>query len=637
MKTVYKQRYLAGVLLLLASAVVLAGGNAEADSKLALSDALAAHPRLLWLAGEEVTVREGMRSNAELSRIHEAILAECGKILTKSLLERKLIGRRLLDVSREAVKRLLYLSYAWRMEQDARYLQRAEQELLRVCSFSDWNPSHFLDVAEMTTAVAIAYDWLYPALSPETRNMVRLAIRYKGIEPSLDGRYNNWLKTNTNWNQVCNAGMALGAMAIFEDDPANAKRIIVRSVQSVPLAMAEYEPDGSYPEGYGYWGYGTSYNVLLISALERAFGSDFELSKGRGFARTGEYMMHMTGPTGLSFNFSDSGAKGSLNLVLAWFAARYNNPLLSSVNEPYFAKASSIASDRMLALLPLWALLTSKTGAGNATDSGKVLSWMAQGRTPVAFLRSAWERDAAYVAIKGGSVATNHAHMDVGAFVMDMGGIRWAMDFGMQDYESLESKGIDLFNMKQDSPRWKVFRYGNLQHNTLAFDNALQRVAGKARIDRFSDQPAAPFAIIALDDIYKDQVQSISRGVALQGGSTVLVRDEVSAGSKETVLSWTMLSAADVQLAGDGSAVLSKDGQKLNLQVSEPAGVVLRTWSTQGPNGYDAANPGTTLVGFEYTLKAGESRQFEVRMFMDGVTAKTVPFRSLAGVRLKDW
>ena len=38
--------------------------------------------------------------------------------------------------------------------------------------------------------------------------------------------------------------------------------------------MVGYGPDGGYPEGFGYWGYGTSFQVMLIAALESAFGTD---------------------------------------------------------------------------------------------------------------------------------------------------------------------------------------------------------------------------------------------------------------------------------------------------------------------------------------------------------------------------
>ena len=65
---------------------------------------------------------------------------------------------------------------------------------------------------------------------------------------------------------------------------------------------------------------------------------------------------------------------------------------------------------------------------------------------------------------KGGSPGTNHAHMDVGSFVVDMQGVRWAVDLGGQGYHGLESRGVDLWNRGQDSERWTVFRLNNFGH-----------------------------------------------------------------------------------------------------------------------------------------------------------------------------
>ena len=55
-------------------------------------------------------------------------------------------------------------------------------------------------------------------------------------------------------------------------------------------------PDGAYPEGYGYWGYGTSFNVMFISAIEKLFGKDFGLNEMPGFLKTAGYLENMTGP-----------------------------------------------------------------------------------------------------------------------------------------------------------------------------------------------------------------------------------------------------------------------------------------------------------------------------------------------------
>ncbi len=108
--------------------------------------------------------------------MQQAIINESDNLISVAPVERIQIGRRLLDKSREALRRLFFLSYAYRTTGEQKYFDRAEQELLKISGFSDWNPSHFLDVAEMTMAVAIGYDWLYDKLSPGSRATIKEAI-----------------------------------------------------------------------------------------------------------------------------------------------------------------------------------------------------------------------------------------------------------------------------------------------------------------------------------------------------------------------------------------------------------------------------------------------------------------------------
>mgnify|MGYP001617353486 FL=1 len=123
------------------------------------------HPRILLLSGEENIIKQSIAANPTWKKMHEAILLSCDNLLDRPPVERIQIGRRLLDKSREALRRIFQLSYAWRMTGEEKYFNRAEKELLAISKFSDWNPSHFLDVAEMTMAVSIGYDWLFPKLS----------------------------------------------------------------------------------------------------------------------------------------------------------------------------------------------------------------------------------------------------------------------------------------------------------------------------------------------------------------------------------------------------------------------------------------------------------------------------------------
>jgi len=609
------------ILLILPLLLALA---ARAQQPLSPTTKLPAHPRLLWLKGEEATLKKTLAADPALAKLHGAILAESDRLLTVLPLERKQIGRRLLSVSREALRREMFLGYAYRMTGQAAYRARAEQELRAVAAFSDWNPTHFLDVAEMTMAVALGYDWLYDDLTPAVRAELREAILKKGLQPSLDDRYNSWLNATHNWNQVCNAGMAFGALAIHEDQPELASSLVNRAVTTVVKAMGDYAPDGAYPEGYGYWGYGTSFNVLLISALEKALGSDFGLSRQPGFLKTAGFMAHLAGPSGDAFNYSDSGVKGGLQPAMFWFANRLNQPSLLYTERQRLLRDEPEIGDRILPTSLLW------IGDLRLADARPpALTWTGGGKNPVAMMRTSWTDPAAiFVGLKAGSPSVNHAHLDVGSFVMEADGVRWAMDFGMQEYNSLESKGVKLWGKEQDSERWRVFRYRNQVHNTLTVNDSLQRVNGYAAITGFSQKPDFMSATTDLTAVYGGALAKANRGVAIVDGSHVVVRDELQGGEKAATVTWTLLTPATVRIVNGNTAELTKDSKKLLLQVAEPASVKLKTGSTQGPNEYDAPNPGTTLLTFTVPVPARATAALTVQLLPEkaaGQSPKPVP------------
>jgi hypothetical protein len=101
------------------------------------------HPRILLLKGEESQIRKSVAGSPYWKNMHEAILTESNNILNLPPVERIQIGRRLLDKSREALRRIFHLSYAWRMTGDQKYFDRCEKEMLAISKFNDWNPSHF--------------------------------------------------------------------------------------------------------------------------------------------------------------------------------------------------------------------------------------------------------------------------------------------------------------------------------------------------------------------------------------------------------------------------------------------------------------------------------------------------------------
>ena len=165
-----------------------------------------------------------------------------------------------------------------------------------VCAFEDWNPSHFLDVGEMSLAVAVGYDWLYADLDEATRKEIAAGLRRCGLDASLMKLW--WIRAHNNWGQVCHAGILSAALALAEENPADAARYVQRCIDMLPISMKALAPNGCYPEGPGYWSYGMHFNVIAIALLEGTLGSDFGLASKPGFREAGYYPDLVTGPSG---------------------------------------------------------------------------------------------------------------------------------------------------------------------------------------------------------------------------------------------------------------------------------------------------------------------------------------------------
>ncbi|MCJ8336342.1 MAG: DUF4962 domain-containing protein, partial [Epibacterium sp.] len=411
--------------------VIMMNGVLHAvDVPAGLAQASPKHPFLLANAQQMLEVQQAIAADQRLAVAKDHVIDVATALAEVPQLERKVVGRRLLSTSRACLKRVLYAGLAWRLTGDEKHLSTAKRAMLAAAQFSDWNPSHFLDVAEMTTALGIGYDWLYDQLSKEERHLIRNAIIDKGLKVGLGPNPKGnptWLNSRHNWNQVCNGGLAIGALAVRDSDPEWAATLVPRAIENIPIVMGVYAPDGAYPEGPGYWSYGTTYNVLLIEALRGALGSDGGLSSLPGFAASGAFIRHAHGPTGQRFNYGDCKAGvGGLEPALFWFAREYGQPILIERQLGHLATFLAAYdkpanhSGRFTPLLLLWAAHAESADAATAT------TWSGKGTNSVAFHRSDWSPTAVYLALKGGGPGINHGHMDAGQFIIEAAGERWA-------------------------------------------------------------------------------------------------------------------------------------------------------------------------------------------------------------------
>jgi hypothetical protein len=594
------------------------------------------HPRIIFSSAEQKILEEKLKNQKYLKGLHAQIIHSAKQMLDLNPISYHKTGRRLLSVSRACLKRVLYLSYSYRLTGNDVFLKRAETEMQVAASFKDWNPDHFLDVAEMTLALGIGYDWLHNDLSDKTKEMIESAIKQKGIDPSLNKRYNGWLNSAHNWNQVCNAGLSIGAMAIYDKYPELAEQVIQRAIISTGLPFKEYEPDGAYPEGSMYWTYGTTFHVLFIDAIEKFYQSTSIIQIPDGFLNSGAYYLHVFGPNG-SFNYADSRLQSGISPAIYWYASKLSdNSLLyhqKNMLEELLSNDRELnpsgSSDRLLPMALLWMARSGDINIPQPTEK----SWSGGGPNSISIHRTSWDNDAIFVGIKGGSPSVNHGHMDVGSFVMDANGIRWAMDPGMHDYYTLEKHGIQMWDKSQNGQRWEIFRYNNFSHNTLVINNKYQSVEGNGLIIAKSETDNDLFTVVDISGVYQDDVKSVIRGISIKDNSYVMIQDEVHNNDKEAHLRWAMMTYDSIQFIDDNSAWIFGHNKKIRFHIFSPELSIIRTYTTQPDIKYEAQNPGTRMIGFEYILEPNESFTAVVLLLPEGAD---VPSESEI-TKLKNW
>ena len=257
---------------------------------------------------------------------------------------------------------------------------------------------------------------------------------------------------------------------------------------------------------------------------------------------------------------------------------------------------------------------------------------------------------------------SSHSHCDQGSFYFESDGVTWATDLGMQDYNSLESKGVDLWDMTQDSERWTVFRIGPFSHNIVTVNGHTPKVNhpvafsrtwapdNRTRHDRVG-------AEMDLTELYAEDLDSCKRAVYLYGDLEIV--DLIQAGDSACTVRWAMCTEAkvslqpdpDIDLPGypfaDHRIKLEADGRKRTLVAvlldewnggfPEPrfspihmdydgmyddlpempdlhAHIWPTTYNPEAPDvdgmqylhPTDAPNPGTSLVGYTFTLQPHE-------------------------------
>lgn len=495
-------------------------------------------------------------------RIYRDVKKSADKTLAAAVsIYEKPDGRRLLSVSRRVQDRVRELALVHRITGEERYAKRAWAELEAAARFPDWNPAHFLDTAEMTHAFALGYDWLYDCWTADQRRLLREAMVTKGLREGLkvyeSGK--GWPRNANNWNQVCNGGLISGALAIADEEPQLAARIVREAVRSVPLAMRHYEPDGAGTEGVTYWDYGSRFNIYLLASLQTALGTDFGLSRVGALGPSGFYQMYLCGTGRVAFDFADCGSSEMGTPQHLWLARAYNEPAFG------WFRLSALESGRKTgeALDLLWF-----DDRGRGFDCGKLPLDRHFRGAECASMRSSWEPDALIVGIQAGDSMNlgGHRHLDLGSFILDALGERWIIDSGKES-ETYQSH-------KHQNPRHAYYRVRAEGHNLPVLNPGRgpdQNPKAVAKIVKFESTPRQAVAVVDLAQAYQPDADRAVRTFTLEDRKRLVLTDDLHA-RQPAELWWFLHTKAKVTLLDNGrTARLSSNGKTFQVKLQEPA------------------------------------------------------------------
>ncbi len=521
------------------------------------------HPRIIADEKDFTRVRQELDSNKNIKILFAKIQQQANQILTEKPVKYELPdGVRLLSNSRKAVDRITCLSLVYKITGDKKYADRAWLELKTISDpkiFPDWHPAHYLDTAEMAAAAAIGYDWLYDYLDSDQKQFVQNAIEKNALNTAIEAYNKNggWSKSNFNWNAVCNGGIGISAIAVGDENPNLAQKssnILGHAINSLPIMISTFNPDGGWPEGPAYWDYANKYLSYFISTLCISAGDDYGLLNSDGYSQTGFFAIYASGPK-MTFNFADAREGYFIKTpVMFWLGQKFKHP-------EYTWYANKNFSTDPISLF--W--YNPESEVKKPIQNDKLFK-----NINVACLHSSiGDANDIFIGFKGGDNRVAHGDLDVGTFVLDMLGERWAEDLGPDDYNL-----SGYFDNGKNGKRWRYYRKRAEGHNALVMnpsDKPDQNVFAKSKITEFYSSPGKAFAIADLTPAYKNFVYSAWRGVALVDNKTqIIIQDEINP-KKQSNIWWFMHTKAKIHiLKNQKEAILTINNKKISAKIISP-------------------------------------------------------------------
>ncbi|MEM1164862.1 MAG: heparinase II/III family protein [Planctomycetota bacterium] len=516
------------------------------------------------------------------------------------------VFRHMLETSRLALRRATTTALAWRLGGGDVFVDRLAEVLDACAALPDWYPQHFLDTAEMMTAVALGLAWGWDGLPDDVRQRAMQALLDHGIRPALAAHqpgwpFHPWPEGRSNWNVVCNGGTVLAALAVRRADPELAELAISTARRSLHSGLAAFVPQGAYPEGTVYWGYATRYLAKLVGSLQSDLGTDLGILDAPGIDRTAAYPLLVRSPTGHTVAFGDQ-IWTSTSSHRAWsmffFAHAFDRPEFAHAEHEHLHQSPHMITPMHV----VW--YTPNVYRPVEVPRATLL----EGITPLTVMRTQGEgKRGAFLSVKGGSNPANHGNLDLGAFEYHALGQRWVIDLGRDDYRLPGYwEEIDPADAARPGARYRVFRCSSFSHSVPIIDGEQQVIVGESRFLEFDPDGPVPRCVIELTDAYRGRVRSLVRHAELDLDSGVTVIEDRFEVDEPRAIDWAFLTPAHIEIISERTVQLTLDGECVELGLVLPPGARIGVESAEQP-APEERNEGVSRLSIRFNAAPGES------------------------------
>ena len=559
------------------------------------------HPRLLYTDSDIDYIKTRLDSTSEWKRAYKNVISVADSASKKNY--KKILlsynsnpndtqntsstSQQLIAV--EAQEDIIKLARAYLISGDKKYAEKGVEIIDTLASWEsvDLRKSN-LAGGHWAAAFAIGYDSFYNYILAQENGeehlkelrdaaynllMVPFYSAYSGVssEPYC-------ITVQDNFTGVCSGGMM--AMLISMCDDGDHEEMIAylmeNTMKTLQITAVLLYPDGGYYESVGYSRYMTTNATIALLGMKHSFGSYYGLDEVRGFTEYG-YSLTFLQSTHTNVTYHDGGRNyvdyADVPPRETW-AYLFDDPMQAAL-----AKRQKKLAGITYSLEELFRYEMATNGKEDEITQEKIDAMGTDryffGAETGAFTNNMTLTKPKFVGFHGGLTGLPHDMLDLGQFVFESNGIKWATDQGSDDYNLSKyfaiPDGYMYYKKRPEGKNCVVINPSNSkdENGDIYYGQTVGTRAEVVALDM--NKPSGAYAALDLTDAYKRDVTSYVRGYYFgDERNTLVVQDEITFKKADSELYWFMQLPDNTRITvedGGKRAVLKNGSNKLIVEL----------------------------------------------------------------------